>query len=194
MNNEIQKWAKSISLGDEYAFRLFFDHFYPRLYGYAQGIVKSNSLSEEVVSDVFTKVWQHRSQLPAIENVTHYMFRAVKNQSLNYMNKKTLHVVGIDNASEKKLASFIQPEQVVLDKELAQQIKIAIDGLPPHAKLIYGLIREDGMKYKEVAELLDLSIKTVENQMTIATKKLREALLPYFKDNPSRLYVLFFTL
>ncbi|MEQ6119615.1 RNA polymerase sigma-70 factor [Reichenbachiella sp. MALMAid0571] len=187
MNEKIQKWAVAISNDDEFAFKLLFDHFYPRLYGYALSLVKSHSPSEEIVSDVFVKVWRKRERLAEIENISHYLFRAVKNQTINYLDKKTLSLVDLDQVREKDVKGFLQPDISMMDRELASQIAIAIDSLPPRAKLIFGLIREDGFKYKEVADQLDLSIKTVENQMNIAIKKLKEKLTPYFKDNPTKL-------
>lgn len=188
MREQVRQWISAISRGDESAFKEFFNYYHPRLYGYALTMIQSHNPSEEVVSDVFMKVWTGRKRLSAIENVNHYMFRAVKNQALNYLEKRKLETVDLDKVQDNKIGDFIQPDLSVLNRELADQIQSAIESLPPRSKLIFGLIRIDGMKYKEVAEHLDLSVKTVENQMTIATKKLREELSPYFKDNPQKLY------
>ena len=188
MREQVRQWISAISRGDESAFKEFFNYYHPRLYGYALTIIQSHNPSEEVVSDVFMKVWNGRKRLSSIENVNHYMFRAVKNQALNYLEKRKLETVDLDQVQDNKIGDFIQPDLSVLNRELADQIQSAIESLPPRSKLIFGLIRIDGMKYKEVAEHLDLSVKTVENQMTIAIKKLREELSPYFKDNPQKLY------
>lgn len=188
MREQVRQWISAISRGDESAFKEFFNYYHPRLYGYALTMIQSHNPSEEVVSDVFMKVWTGRKRLSAIENVNHYMFRAVKNQALNYLEKRKLETVDLDKVQDNKIGDFIQPDLSVLNRELADQIQSAIESLPPRSKLIFGLIRIDGMKYKEVAEHLDLSVKTVENQMTIAIKKLREELSPYFKDNPQKLY------
>ena len=190
MREQVRQWISAISKGDESAFKEFFNYYHPRLYGYALTMIQSHNPSEEVVSDVFMKVWTGRKRLSAIENVNHYMFRAVKNQALNYLEKRKLETVDLDKVQDNKIGDFIQPDLSVLNRELADQIQSAIESLPPRSKLIFGLIRIDGMKYKEVAEHLDLSVKTVENQMTIAIKKLREKLSPYFKDNPQKLYFL----
>lgn len=188
MREQVRQWISAISRGDESAFNEFFNHYHPRLYGYALTMIQSHNPSEEVVSDVFIKVWTGRKRLSSIENVNHYMFRAVKNQALNYLEKRKLGTVDLDQVKDNEIGDFIQPDLSVLNRELADQIQSAIESLPPRSKLIFGLIRIDGMKYKEVAEHLDLSVKTVENQMTIAIKKLREELSPYFKDNPQKLY------
>lgn len=188
MREQVRQWISAISRGDESAFKEFFNYYHPRLYGYALTMIQSHNPSEEVVSDVFMKVWTGRKRLSSIENVNHYMFRAVKNQALNYLEKRKLETVDLDQVQDNKIGDFIQPDLSVLNRELADQIQSAIESLPPRSKLIFGLIRIDGMKYKEVAEHLDLSVKTVENQMTIAIKKLREELSPYFKDNPQKLY------
>ena len=188
MREQVRQWISAISRGDESAFKEFFNYYHPRLYGYALTMIQSHNPSEEVVSDVFIKVWTGRKRLSSIENVNHYMFRAVKNQALNYLEKRKLETVDLDQVKDSKIGDFIQPDLSVLKRELADQIQSAIESLPPRSKLIFGLIRIDGMKYKEVAEHLDLSVKTVENQMTIAIKKLREELSPYFKDNPQKLY------
>ncbi|MFY0650750.1 MAG: RNA polymerase sigma-70 factor [Cyclobacteriaceae bacterium] len=188
MTRDLQKWVRAIAADDELAFQLFFDDYYPRLYGYAITLLNSNSHSEEVVSDVFVKVWKGRQRLPAIENLDHYMFRSVKNQALNYLEKKTLDIVDIDEVNADEVKGFLSPDFTVLNNELADKIAEAIDSLPSKSRLIFGMIRQDGLKYKEVADQLDLSVKTVENQMTIAMKKIREKLTPYFKDNPQKLY------
>lgn len=194
MNTDIKKWVWAIASDDELAFRLFFDHYYPRLYGYAITLLMSHSPSEEVVSDVFIKVWRGRERLPAIDNLDHYMFRSVKNQALNYLEKKSPKVVDLDEINANDIKGFIQPDLSMLNKELASKIAEAIDSLPPKSRLIFGLIKQDGLKYKEVADQLDLSIKTVENQMNIAVKKIREKLKPYFNDNPQKLYTLLLSL
>lgn len=188
MREQVRQWISAISRGDESAFKEFFNYYHPRLYGYALTMIQSHNPSEEVVSDVFIKVWTGRKRLSSIENVNHYMFRAVKNQALNHLEKRKLETVDLDQVKDNEIGDFIQPDLSVLKSELADQIQSAIESLPPRSKLIFGLIRIDGMKYKEVAEHLDLSVKTVENQMTIAIKKLREELSPYFKDNPQKLY------
>lgn len=179
MENKKRKWIEAISNGDEQAFRVFFEHYYPRLYGYALTFLNSHSQSEESVADVFMKVWRNKKNIVVIKNIDHYMFRAVKNQALNYLKRKSLITVKLDEVDFEASDFFIQQDPSILDNELAIQIQTAINSLPPRSRLIFGLIRQDRLKYKEVAEQLDLSVRTVENQMNIALKKIRKKINPY---------------
>jgi RNA polymerase sigma-70 factor (ECF subfamily) len=169
---------------DTQAYKQLFLLFYPSLVQFAASIIKSKEVAEEIVSDVFIKIWQKRDQLDKVENLSFYLFTAVKNRCINQFhdskNKAEINICDVDI----ELKSFYHdPEQKMISAEMLAQIHAAIQELPPRCKLIFKLVKEEGFKYKEVAGLLQLSVKTVENQMSLAFKKIGTAInfkLPHF--------------
>lgn len=162
---------------DTQAYKQLFLLFYPSLVTFAISIVRSKELAEEIVSDVFIKIWQKRQQLDKVENLSFYLFTAVKNRCINQLNdSKTKVEITINDATIEFRSLYHDPEQKMISAEMIKQIQGAIQELPPRCRLIFKLIKEEGLKYKEVAELLQLSIKTVENQMSLAFKKIGTAI------------------
>lgn len=166
-----------ISLGDEQAFRRVVHHFADRLYQFSLSMVRNTQDAEEVVSDVFLKIWQLREHLPESGQFPFYLYRAVKHTSLNYLKKKT-------RKKEAEIAFYVEavkeysrtPEEMAISKENMANIRLAINTLPTRCRQIFLLVKEDGLSYQEVAELLDISPATVNVQMTIAVRKLWQTL------------------
>lgn len=158
---------------DQQSYNELFLHFYPSLQQFAFSFVKSKQLSEEVVSDVFIKIWEKRKTLHNITNLKLYLFTSTRNTAINYLKKKKgeQHILAEDYWVELNSVYF-DPEKLMITAEMVTRIHKAIQSLPPKCKLIFKLIKEEGLKYKEVATLLDLSVKTVENQMTLALKRI----------------------
>ena len=158
---------------DQLAYKSLFKNLQPWLYQFAYSFIKSHELAEEIVSDVFIRVWEKRKQLEQVENLKLYLYVSTKNFSLNYLQKllknKTFE---LDQLSVELKSLYADPEQVLITREMANRVRLAVNQLPPRCKMIFKLVKEDGLKYKEVAELLDISIKTVEAQVTLAVKKL----------------------
>jgi RNA polymerase sigma-70 factor (family 1) len=163
-------------LDDAQAYKQLFIIFQPSLIVFANSIIKSKEISEEIVSDVFLKIWEKRHSLDKVENLKFYLFTAVKNRAINKLQDvKRNTSISIDETSVEFTSLYHDPEQKMISAEMVAQIQAIIRNLPPRCQLIFKLVKEDGLKYKEVAELLQLSIKTVENQMTIALRKIGEA-------------------
>jgi RNA polymerase sigma-70 factor (ECF subfamily) len=164
---------------DAQAYRQLFLLFQPSLLQFAISITHSKQLSEEIVSDVFIKIWQKRQQLDKIDNLPYYLFTAVKNHAINEFHKQKKNPsLAINEMAVEFRSIYHDPEQKLISEEMIRRIQISISQLPPRCQLIFKLIKEDGLKYKEVAELLHLSVKTIENQMTLAIKKIGAALDP----------------
>ena len=162
---------------DEAAFGEIFKLFYPRLLLFAQAILKSRELAEEVVEDVFLKLWENRKMLPAIKNLHYYLLVAAKHKALDYLEKmKRQAVISLDDVDVAFGEITINPENSMISAETIRIIQTIIETLPPRCKLIFRLVKEDGLKYREVAELLNISIKTVETQMSLALTKIGTAL------------------
>lgn len=154
-----------------------FKEYYPRLVVFAEPFLQNTQVAEELVEDVFIKLWENKTLAPAISNLPAYLFRAVKNNIINYLKPlKNQAWLDIDDANPQYNASVKSPEELLVSAETLRRIDAAIASLPPKCRLIFRLAKEDGLKYKEVAELLDISQKTVEAQMGIALKKITELL------------------
>ncbi|MEJ7736805.1 MAG: RNA polymerase sigma-70 factor [Chitinophagaceae bacterium] len=162
---------------DQGAFGELFAQYYPSLLPFAVSILKNHELGEEVVEDVFMKLWQNRKMLNAINNINYYLLVAVKHTALDYLNKekRTQHV-SLENVELEFGDVELNPENALISRESILVIQKIIESLPDKCKLIFRLVKENGLKYREVAELLNISIKTVETQMTIALSRVGSAL------------------
>lgn len=162
---------------DETAYKELFFILFNSLTRFATGIVHSKEIAEEIVSDVFISIWNDRAKLNAIEDLQLYIFIAVKNNSVhkaNQLNKRT--IVSIDEIDVEMESLYQTPEERLISAETVSRIETAINNLPARARLILKLAKEDKMRYKDIAALLNISVKTVDNQLAIALKKLTTTL------------------
>lgn len=162
---------------DQVAFRELYYLLYKELFRFANIFVHERELAEEVLQDVFTKIWIHRDRLGTIENIKQYLYTAVKNTAINYKKKYPLQSLADPDLSAIELSYNAQtPEDLMISAQVVAKINQAIQDMPPKCKLVFLLVKEDRLKYREVAEILNISIKTVETQMSIALKKLASAI------------------
>lgn len=169
---------------DQQSFEKFYQLFFFRLYQFAYLYVHSKESAEEVVNDVFLSLWQKRKTLDTINNINVYLYVAVKNASLNWLRKnRRVFTVSIDELTVDHLHLVPNPEILLITREFQSLILKAIEQLPPRCKIIFKLIKEDGLSYKEVASILDLSVKTVDSQLYHALKKLALVLKPLESAN-----------
>ncbi len=158
---------------DATAYRELFHLYYNRLFQFAASITHSKEFAEEIVSDVFLKIWMKRKSLPKIQNKHLYLYVSTKNHAINRLTKeKRNRLFSFDECLVEIQSVYLDPEQLMITAEMLKRIHHAINQLPPQCKLIFKLVKEDGLRYKEVSELLGLSIKTVETQMSIALRKI----------------------
>jgi len=164
---------EKIRAGDQNSFKEFYHVQFFKLYQFAFSFVHLKEPAEELVNDVFLAIWQRRDILDTIGNVQIYLYVSVKNACLNYLRRNQLPVpLSVDDLSVDHLQLVADPELLVMQKETQRLIREAIEQLPPRCRLIFKLIREDGLTYKQVAAILDISVKTVDNQLWVALKKL----------------------
>jgi RNA polymerase sigma-70 factor (family 1) len=172
--NEIRQLQEKICRhNDEQAFASLFRLSYKRLYHFSLQYVKVHEAAEEVVNDVFVKLWSYRSSLQNINNLESYLFIAVKNQSLNYIKQYSHYHVAInEETAEVQLLSKTTPQHNLEWKELHFKLHQAIDQLPDQCRKIFKLVKEEGFRFKQVAEILNISPRTVETQLYRALKRL----------------------
>lgn len=162
---------------DEPAYREIFFSWYNKLVKFAIGFLQNREAAEEVVSDVFIKLWQKRSTLTTIENLPVYLYISTKNASLNQLSKqKGRQTLSLDAITIDIPTTALNPEQLMITAEMIRRIHDAVNDLPPRCKLVFKLVKEDGLPYKDVAAILSISIKTIDNQLAIALKKISQAI------------------
>jgi RNA polymerase sigma-70 factor (ECF subfamily) len=143
----------------------------------------NKELSEEAVSDVFFNLWTHRAKLAQIENLKAYIYTSARNTSLNYLDKERRgKAISLEDISVSLPINEICPESELISKELKEAIGRAIDHLPERCKLIYSLAKIEQLKYKEIAQILDISVKTIDHQLTIAIKKIGDEIQSYYNE------------
>ncbi len=180
------KLLKQIAAGNEVAFRQVYHQFYKKLLQFAFILTKNKQAAEELVEDVFIKIWKNRQNAEAIHNLKVYLYTATKNTCLNYLSSKANDSITKPfDAINIVLTEPVCPEQLFIYRETFAKIKSAIETLPPRCKMIFKLIREDGLKYKEVAEILNVSPNTVDAQMTIAIRRIALLVRDEFEKIPS---------
>jgi RNA polymerase sigma-70 factor (family 1) len=168
--------------GDEEAFQQIYYLFYKKLYLFSLALVKTKEAAEEITEDVFIKIWQQKEQISSIRNLRVYLYIATKNTSLNYLSKKAKDNLTkpFDNINVDLYKSTVTPEELMITAEMYRKIQQQVEALPLRCKMIFKLIREDGLKYKEVSDILHISVNTIDVQMAIAVKKIAVALKPEF--------------
>ncbi|MDP9080210.1 MAG: RNA polymerase sigma-70 factor [Bacteroidota bacterium] len=170
-----EKFERSV-LKDELVFKDVYRQYFVKLYRFAFSLVHCRESAEEIVHDVLINLWKKRNDFTGIENLNTYLYVSVKNLSLNYLRDQAKHNhVDIESVYDECNFISIDPESLLITKERAENLNALINNLPVRCKMIFNLIKIDGLKYKEVASLLNISAKTVENQLSIAIKKIAEA-------------------
>ena len=186
MKNEIQiqNLLDQISKNsDEKAFKQLFELYGNGLLRFSNSIIKKKELAEEVVCDVFFQLWLQRKKVNNIENIKAYLFTAAKNTSLNYLEKeKRVKFFQLDDITVTLPANEVCPECELISAELRNVIEQAIQHLPERCKLIFSLAKIEQFKYKEIAQILGISVKTIDHQLTLAIKKIGEAIAQHQKD------------
>lgn len=173
---------------DDHAFGQLYMSFIHNLRQFAHSIIKDHELAEEIVSDVFLKIWQNRANLGKIENFRLYIYISTKNTALNYLSRHfRKEIVSLDEMSLNIPAVSYNPENLMITTEAVKKIEFAIQNLPLRCRLIFKLAKEDGLKYNDIAKLLNISVKTIDNQMAIALKKISSAICFEFKGNSNHL-------
>jgi RNA polymerase sigma-70 factor, ECF subfamily len=179
--------VKKMIDGDKDAFKHFFQTYYNDLCNFTNTYVRDTVLAEEIVQDIFVYFWENKSKLQLTHSAKSYLYSASRYKSLNVLRdknrKERIHSEITDFQS-----SLVYPEEELLDSaQLRTILDSAINELPPKCREIFLLSKRQELSNKEIADQLDITVKGVENQMTIALKKMRDSLAPYRE----KIFVLF---
>jgi RNA polymerase sigma-70 factor (ECF subfamily) len=173
-----------VTKDDRRAYNVLFGRIYHPMVQLALYYVKSMEASEDVVSEVLVSFLKNKYRIGDMHNVRGYFYTAVKNQSLKYLRDNKLHLVLLsrEDAADHLVPDEDSADRDMLHHEFEQVVRKAIESLPPKRKTIFTLVKENEMKYQEAADLLDISVKTVETQMVLALRSIREVIQAYVQS------------
>lgn len=183
----IELFKRIAENNDQQALKELFQEFFPGMVHFADSMISDVQKSQELVQDLFLKVWSGRENLTSVTKCSGFLYVMLKNQCIDHLrsnNRKARLYSSFDVDSNDH--NYLNAESSVKDHETLRVMQAAINSLPEKCRLVFGLIKEDGLKYREVAELLGISVKTVEAHMQLAYKRLIEFLDEHFPEYSER--------
>lgn len=181
-NDNQQVLLEKVAAGDEQAFRKLFDRSWENIYNVALAFTKSHELSEEIVQDVFLKIWVRRDQLGAVERFDDYLFIIARNHIFNTLRKKIREQPFTEELKNYFLVTGDSPEGRLLYKESEQLVQRALEQLPPQQQKVWILSRQQGLSQEEIAIALQISRHTVKSHMSKALQSIRDYLRTHTDD------------
>lgn len=171
---------RRLRAGDERALEVLFREHYATMVTVVRRIVFAPDVAEELVQDVFFKLWRKREELPEIDALRTYLIRAARNTALNHLRRQKLEQAHEEREAVKGEPMTVEStDDAASAGEVTEAVNRAIDRLPPRCREVFLLSRDSGLTYGEIATELGISIKTVETQMGRALKTLRILLAPF---------------
>ena len=169
---------EQIAQRDELAFKTLFDAYKDRLYHYIHGLIKSKEVAEELVMDVFMKLWLGKELINQIENIDAFLFRVAYNKSIDFLRSAARDPRFRDLLwEEMQLAGGMNADQPMITREYEAKLREAVGLLTPQRRLVYTLSREKGLSHVDIARKLQLSKHTVSNHIVEAQKFIRAYLI-----------------
>lgn len=181
---EIRKYLRQIEEDcSQTALRRFYDLCFDRFFRIAYYYLHTEEWAQEVVLDVFLKIWERRDSLHHIANLEDYFFITIKNASLNYLEKEQRRKDLMADAFDDGTAvSGESPEEILVSEELFAHYVKALDRLPERCREIFIRVREEKQSYAEVARDLGISVNTVDTQVQKAVGRMRDMLARYINE------------
>jgi RNA polymerase sigma-70 factor (family 1) len=165
-----------ISQGNEKAFNQLFHLYNKQLVPFALKLTQSQTAAEEIIQEVFIKIWRHRAGLARIEVPRAWIIRVVSNQCYNFLRKQAAEGRLYQTLQARAQERASTPADILAARQTAQRIQEGIQQLPPQMQQVYLLNRESGLSVTEIAQRLEVAPQTVRNQLVTALKKLRQHL------------------
>lgn len=166
--------VKKIRSGDHPAFETLFYRYYSQLCVFSNSYVKSLDIARDVVQEVFIKIWDNRENFYINQSLKAYLFMAVRNQSLNFLQQRKQKQRLEDRLKKQQVLNEAINKDELNTEELTQKVWKFVEQLPERRRTIFILYRKHGLSYEEIAEVMGIARKTVENQMGKSLKFLRE--------------------
>lgn len=158
---------------DDQCLEDLFSRYFQQLCTFSNTFVKDYAIAEELVADTFCSIWFNRRNLNVPDKARPYLYKAIRNHSLNYLKKKRIDHTDLSYA-ETIPDQTLGPEQQLAFNDLLKEVNSLIDALPEKKRIIFRMNKMEGFKYKEIADILGISVHTVQNHMVEAIKMLAE--------------------
>lgn len=164
-----------IAAGDNEAFRTLFEMFFPKVKIFLVKFLKDEVVAEDLSQDIFVKIWTYRETLPDIRSFNTYIYRMTRNAALNHIRggRQKINLSDISILDDKDIESEYQTKE----KELL--IRLTVEHMPPQRQRIFKMSREQGLSNDDIALKLGISKKTVENNITLALRELRDVIIAF---------------
>lgn len=176
------QWLCKIQNGDKDGFEALYRFYYPRLLKLAFRYNSSKVVAEDLVHNVFHNIWKNRNSIKKNGKLRAYLYTSVRNQSLKYLNRDESQKYTIINDLSFLESKETTPLERIGGKEFEKAVEKAINKLPDKRREVFLMSRNDNLTYKEIAEVLDISVKTVETQMSRSLKHLRKELARFLPE------------
>lgn len=171
----------ALRAGDEAAFDAIFRAYYALLVPVVEGVLHERAIAEEIVQDVMLELWRRRATLSVSDSLKAYLYQAARNRAFNHIRHRKVEERGFVHLDQATTAPASAHADLV-EREIDGAVRAAVAGLPPRCREVFELSRVHGLKYAEIARVLDISVKTVEAQMGKALRVLRGRLTPYLPE------------
>jgi len=180
-DGKLENILTRLKANDQDALKVLFDTYYLPVCHSIHRIIREKQTVEDLAQEVFIKVWQKRQQINVTSSLKAYLQRMGVNEAISHLRK--LKNKEKEEITEFNMQGMVSPtaEDTYLDNELENKIKAAINTLPPKCRMVFQLSRYEELSYKEIAEKMEISVKTVENQMGKALRVLRAQMKGYLK-------------
>lgn len=181
IDNEL---LEKIKQGDESAFTALFYSYKDKLYSFIYGLTRSELKTQDIIQDIFLKIWQNRESFSEVENMNAYIYVMARNVAFDSFRKLSGTVSVLDEliAAADSEDQEDSPEIRLIRKELLERVSGAIDRLPAQQRRVLEMSKEQGMKYNEIAEELNISVWTVKNTLKQALINLRKILFSTYPE------------
>lgn len=168
-----------IQRDNEYAFKQLYQEYYAKVVTFIAGIIKKREIARDLAQDVFVNLWLNRKTLDVSRNLQNYLFVASRHAAINYLKKELSVTSEPIEAMHTDIGSDITVEDTLFAKEIRLLIEMIVSEMPAQRQRIYRMSREEGMSNEEIAGRLGISKRSVENQVSLALKEIRQAVTAY---------------
>jgi RNA polymerase sigma-70 factor (ECF subfamily) len=166
-----EQLLRAIAHSEHEALELLYTRYWQQLFMVAYNVLKNKSACEDIVQEAFLQIWQRRQKLDIQTSLEAYLFSMIRYSVFRYIKKEQAHSQVFENLEDR--LHCITPEDIVVEKNIRSQLAVVVNSLPEKCREVYILSREEHLTHHEIANRLNISTKTVENQITIALKKIR---------------------
>ena len=175
MTTDSRNLLENIAQGDNEAFKTLFEMFYPKVKVFLVKFLKDDKAAEDIAQDIFVKLWSLGPTLPTIKSFNTYLYRMTRNAAINYLRNRHTSL----EVNEVQILDENDVENEYYRKEKELLIKLIVDQMPEQRKRIFTMSRYQGLSNDQIAKSLGLSKHTVENNISLALKELREVMLAF---------------